>query len=138
MMHGRSSSHEIYVQPAETLQKHAGCIIYDHRGHGGSLTMETLASDLNEILSKCSESVLKSLGVSMKLLDNRPAVEQITVPFTCFYAEPGSLFSPKLAEWYKEHVPTQFNAVCFPDSNHMLVSDYPEKFTQEVIAVLDQ
>lgn len=74
----------------------------------------------------------------MKLQDNRPAVEQITVPVTYFYADPGSLFSPKLAEWYKEHVPTQFRAVQFPESTHMLVSDYPEKFAKEVREVLCQ
>ena len=246
MMHGWTSSHDIYVQPTELLQNQARCIIYDHRGHGGSKdankgtpTLETLASDLNElieglslsnitllgwsmgagvalnyvrlfgcgalkqivlcdmtpkqinddewklglyqgkytkedmekeadkefyslykefvvatvpkykkvpgfllkkplkeILAQCDESVLKSLAASMKQQDNRPAVEQITVPFTYFYADPGSLFSPKLADWYQEHVPTAFKAVRFPDSNHMLVSDYPEKFAQEVGEVL--
>ena len=246
MMHGWTSSHEIYVQPAESLQEQARCIIYDHRGHGkskdansGSPTMETLAGDLNEIIqglslsnvtllgwsmgagvvlnyvrlfgcgalkriilcdmtpkqlnddewklglyqgrytkedmerdagkdfytlykefavaavpklkkipgfllkkplneiiAKCDESVLRSLGSSMKLQDNRPAVEQITVPVTYFYADPGSLFSPKLADWYREHIPTQYDAVCFPESTHMLVSDYPEKFAQEVSKVL--
>lgn len=58
MMHGWTSSHEIYVAPAETLKNKARCIIYDHRGHGGSKganhekpTMETLASDLNELIA---------------------------------------------------------------------------------------
>ena len=246
MMHGWTSSHSIYLKPAETLQDHARCIIYDHRGHGeskkannGSPTMETLASDLNEMiqglslsnitllgwsmgaavvfnyvrlygcdalkqiilcdmtpkqlndeewklglyqgrytkedmereagkdffslyskfaigaipklakipgfllkkplketLSNCDESVLKSLAVSMKLQDNRPVVEQITVPVTYFYADPGSLFSPELADWYREHVRTPYQAVRFPESTHMLVSDYPEKFAEEVRAVL--
>ncbi|MBQ3285558.1 MAG: alpha/beta hydrolase [Ruminococcus sp.] len=248
MMHGWSSSHDIYVQPSQELQKQARCIIYDHRGHGGSKdansgapTMDTLASDLNEIiqglslsnvtllgwsmgagvalnyvglygcgalkriilcdmtpkqlndeewqlglyqgrytkedmekdagkdfysiykefvvetvpkykkvpgfllkkplkeiLAKCDEGVLKSLGVSMKQKDFRPVAEKITVPLTYFYADPGSLFSPKLADWYKDHATVPYNAVCFPDSNHMLVSDYPEKFTQEVAKVLGQ
>ena len=248
MMHGWTSSHEVYVQPVETLQKQARCIIYDHRGHGGSKdansgspTMETLASDLHELiqglglsditllgwsmgactifnyvklygcenikkivlcdmtpkqinddewklglnqgkytkedmqkeagksfyslykkfivqtipklkkipgfllrkpvkeaLSKCDESVLKSLAASMKTQDNRPVVEEITVPVTYIYADPGSLFLPELADWYKEHVKTQYNAVRFPDSTHMLVSDHPEKFAQEVGKILDQ
>jgi pimeloyl-ACP methyl ester carboxylesterase len=248
MMHGWSSSHEIYEKPMESLQQYARCIIYDHRGHGGSKdansgqpTMETLAGDLNEIieglslsnitllgwsmgagvalnyvrlfgcgalkqiilcdmtpkqlnddewqlglyqgrytkkdmekdagkdfyslykefvvetvpkykkipgfllkkplleiLSKCDESVLRSLGTSMKQQDNRPAAEEITVPLTYFYADPGSLFSPQLKDWYQEHVSTPYKAVRFPDSNHMLVSDYPEKFAQEVAAVLRQ
>ncbi len=246
MMHGWTSSHDIYLKPVESLQDQARCIIYDHRGHGGSKkansgspTMETLASDMNEMiqglsltnvtllgwsmgagvilnyvrlygcealkqivlcdmtpkqlndeewklglyqgrytekdmardagkdfyslyrdfaiaaipklakipgfllkkplkeeLDKCDEPVLKSLAASMKAQDNRPAVEQITVPVTYFYADPGSLFSPELADWYREHVRTPYKAVCFPESTHMLVRDYLEKFTEEVRAVL--
>ena len=248
MMHGWTSSHEIYLKPVETLQKYARCIIYDHRGHGmskeansGKTTMETLAGDLNEliqglslsnvtllgwsmgagvvwnyvrlygcdklkqivlcdmtpkqlndedwklglyqgrytredmerdagkdfyslykefaigavprlakipgfllrrplkkILAKCDEPTLRSLAASMKSQDNRPTVGQITVPVTYFYADPGSLFSPKLADWYRDHVVTPYKAVCFPESTHMLVSDYPEKFAEEVGAVLQQ
>ena len=246
MMHGWTSSHEIYLKPVDTLQEQARCIIYDHRGHGGSKkanagspTMETLASDLHEIiqgldlsnitllgwsmgasvvlnyvrlfgcgalkqiilcdmtpkqlndedwklglyqgqytkedmerdagkdffslykefaiaaipklakvpgfllkkplketLANCDEAVLKSLAVSMKMQDNRPAVGQITVPVTYLYAYPGSLFSPELADWYKENVKTQYKAICFPDSTHMLVSDYPERFAEVVGATL--
>ena len=246
MMHGWTSSHEIYLKPMETLEKQARCVIYDHRGHGKSKmanrpnpTMETLASDLSELieglslsditllgwsmgagvvlnyvrlfgceklkrivlcdmtpkqlndeewklglyqgaytkadmerdagkefyslykefaigaipklkkipgfllkkplkekLANCDEATLRSLAASMKTQDNRPVVGQITVPVTYFYADPGSLFSPALAAWYKEHVVTDFKAVCFPNSNHMLVSDYPEKFTEEVSKVL--
>lgn len=248
MMHGWSSSHEVYAEPMQTLLNEARCIIYDHRGHGGSKgansgspTMETLASDLHELieglsltnitllgwsmgactifnyvrlygcdnlkqiilcdmtpkqlnddewklglnqgtytkedmereadkkfyplyknfvvqtipklrkipgfllrkplkeaLSKCDESVLRSLAASMKSQDNRPVVEQITVPVTYFYADPGSLFLPELADWYKDHVQTQYKAVRFSDSTHMLVSDKPEMFTQEVSKVLHQ
>lgn len=246
MMHGWTSSHEIYLKPVETLQKQARCIIYDHRGHGGSKnanggkpTMETLASDLNELigglslsnitllgwsmgagvvlnyvrlfgcdrlkqivlcdmtpkqlnddewklglyqgkytrkdmerdankdfyslykefavgaipklkkipgfllkkplkakLDACDEATLKSLAASMKTQDNRPVVGQITVPVTYFYADPGSLFSPALADWYRAHVTAPFKTVRFPESTHMLVSDYPEKFTEEVSKLL--
>ncbi len=246
MMHGWTSSHDIYEKPVELLKEQARCIIYDHRGHGGSKnansespTMETLASDLNELiqglslsnvtllgwsmgagvvlnyvrlygcdalkqiilcdmtpkqlndeewklglyqgrytkedmerdaekdffslykefaigaipklkkipgfllkkpmkkrLEECDESVLKSLARSMKLQDNRPVAEEITVPVTYFYADPGSLFSPELADWYREHIKTKYNAIRFPESTHMLVSDYPEKFAEEVSAVL--
>ncbi len=246
MMHGWTSSHEVYRESAAALQKKARCIIYDHRGHGGSKeanrekpTMETLASDLNEIiqgfslsdvtllgwsmgagvaltyvrlfgcgalrqiilcdmtpkqlndeewklglyqgaytkadmereagkkfyplyksfavgavpklekipgfllrrplkkkLADCDEGVLRSLSASMKAQDNREAVGMITVPLTYFYADPGSLFSPKLADWYGEHVKTPYKAVRFPDSDHMLVSNYPEKFAEEVAKLL--
>ena len=246
MMHGWTSSHEIYVAPVETLKNKARCIIYDHRGHGGSkganhekATMETLASDLNELinglsldnitllgwsmgagvaltyvrlygcsalkqlvlcdmtpkqlndqdwslglyqgtytrqdiekdsgkdfyslykafaigaipklakvpgfllkrplkkkLAECDEGVLKSLSASMKAQDNRENVGLISVPLTYFYADPGSLFSPKLADWYKEHVNVPYKAVRFKDSDHMLVSNFPEKFAEEVGALL--
>ena len=246
MMHGWTSSHEIYLKPMEILQGQARCVIFDYRGHGMSKqanrpnpTMETLASDLNEILqglslsnitllgwsmgagvvfnyvrlygcdslkriilcdmtpkqlndgewklglyqgrytredmdrdagkkfyslykdfaigaipklrripgfllrkplkerlANCDEATLRSLAASMKTQDNRPVVGQITVPVTYFYADPGSLFSPALADWYKDHVRTPFRAVRFPESTHMLVSDYPEKFAEEVGRVL--
>jgi pimeloyl-ACP methyl ester carboxylesterase len=242
MMHGWTSNHEIYKGSAAALQNKARCIIYDHRGHGGSKeanrekpTMETLAGDLNEIiqglgLSKvtllgwsmgagvaltyvrlygcdalkqlilcdmtpkqlndeewklglykgtytradmerdagkdfyslykafavgavpklarvpgfllrrplkkklacCDETVLKSLSASMKAQDNRAAVTMITVPLTYFYADPGSLFDPALAKWYGENVKAPYHAVQFPNSDHMLVSNYPEKFAEEL------
>jgi pimeloyl-ACP methyl ester carboxylesterase len=72
----------------------------------------------------------------MKLQDNRPIAEQISVPVTYFYADPGSLFSPQLADWYKEHIVTPYKAVRFPESTHMLISDHPELFTEEVRKVL--
>ena len=246
MMHGWTSSHDVYRKPVDTLQDTARCIIYDHRGHGGSKkansgspTMETLASDLHEMiqglslsdvtllgwsmgaavvfnyvrlygcdalkqiilcdmtpkqlndeewklglyqgkytredmardagkdfyslyrefavaaipklakipgfllkkplkekLDNCDEAVLKSLAASMKTQDNRTVVEQITVPVTYFFADPGSLFSPELADWYRDHVRAPYQAVRFPESTHMLVSDNPEKFVKEVSAVL--
>ena len=247
MMHGWTSSHDVYEKPAEILKQRARCIIYDHRGHGGSReanhekpTMETLAGDLDELirglglenvtllgwsmgagvaltyvrlygcgalkqlvlcdmtpkqlndqewklglyqgaytredmerdagkdfftlyrafavgavpklkkipgfllkkplkekLAACDENVLRSLSASMKAQDNRETVGLITVPLTYFYADPGSLFSPKLAGWYGEHVKTPYRAVRFPDSDHMLVSNYPEKFAEEVGKLLD-
>ena len=246
MMHGWTSTHDVYVEPVEKLKEKARCIIYDHRGHGGSKdanhekpTMETLASDLNEIiqglslsnitllgwsmgagvvlnyvrlygcgalkqiilcdmtpkqlndeewklglyqgayteeniakdagkdfftlykdfavgavprlkkipgfllkrplkkkLAVCDEGVLKSLSASMKAQDNRPAVEMITVPLTYFYADPGSLFSPLLADWYRDHVRTPFKAVRFPGSDHMLVTNDPDYFTENVARIL--
>ena len=246
MMHGWTSSHDIFTEPAAKLKDKARCIIYDHRGHGGSKeanhekpTMETLAGDLNELiqglslssvtllgwsmgagvvlnyvriygcdalkqiilcdmtpkqlnddewklglyqgaytredmekdagkdffslyrsfavgavprlkkipgfllkrplkkrLAGCDEGVLRSLSASMKAQDNRDVVEKITVPLTYFYADPGSLFSPKLADWYRKHVKTQYQAVPFPGSDHMLVTNDPYRFTESVAKVL--
>ena len=95
-----------------------------------------LKKPLKKTHSQCDENVLKSLAASMNLQDNREAVEQITVPVAYFYADPGSLFSPELADWYKEHINAPYTAVRFPECTHMLVSDYPEKFAQEVGRVL--
>ena len=95
-----------------------------------------LKKPLREKLDNCDESVLKSLAKSMKTQDNRDVVEQISVPVTYFYADPGSLFSPELADWYGEHVTTAYRPVRFPECTHMLVTDYPEKFTEEVGKVL--
>ncbi|MBR5091182.1 MAG: hypothetical protein IK093_17285, partial [Ruminiclostridium sp.] len=57
IMHCWTSSHDIYSAPVGMLKDKARFIIYDHRGHSGSkeankeeVTMETLASDLNEII----------------------------------------------------------------------------------------
>lgn len=247
MMHGWTSSHEIYERPVEMLKDKVRCVVYDHRGHGGSkdanheeVTMEILASDLNELikglalenitllgwsmgagvaltyvrlfgcdalkqivlcdmtprqlndkdwnlglyqgkytmqdmerdagkdfftlykafaigaipklakvpgfllkrplkkkLAVCDENVLKSLSRSMKAQDHRDTVGLITVPLTYFYADPGSLFSPALKDWYRVHVKTPYKAVCFSESDHMLVSNYPEKFAHEVSAILN-
>ena len=50
MMHGWTSSHDIYVKPSEMLESRARCIIYDHRGHGGS-----------KAGSHCNQALLLSL-----------------------------------------------------------------------------
>lgn len=72
MMHGWTSNHEVYKEPAAILQQKARCVIYDHRGHGGSKeanrekpTMETLAGDLNEIIQGLALSDVTLLGWSM-------------------------------------------------------------------------
>ena len=246
MMHGWTSTHEVFSPCVPEISKAARCITYDHRGHGNSkeanhdrVTMDTLSSDLNELirglglsdvtllgwsmgagvamnyislygcgslrrvilcdmtprqlndenwdlglyqgkytradmekdakkdffsaykafaigaipklakvpgfllkrplkkqLSACDEKTLKSLSASMKEKDFRQSVEQIEVPVSYFYAVPGSLFSPKLADWYREHVHSSFEAVPFEDSTHMLITDHPELFTKEVIKTL--
>ena len=246
MMHGWSSSHEVYAPVVPAISKKARVITYDHRGHGSSkdackdnVTLETLANDLSEliwglglhditllgwsmgaatamkyidmygcgalrqvvlcdmtpkqmnddewnlglfqgkytqedmdrdawmefcdlytafvigaipklsriprfllsrpirkILDTCNEDVLKSLSYSMKTGDFRESIEKITVPVFYFYAVPGSLFSPELADWYREHVRTPYKAVAFPNCTHMMVDDKPHQFTREVLDVL--
>ncbi len=247
MLHGWTSSHEVYAPAVPEIAKHARVITYDHRGHGGSkgvnrerVTMDTLASDLDELirglglrdvtllgwsmgagvtldytalygcdalrqiilcdmtprqmnddawklglyqgrytkedmeresgsdfyslykkfvvgavpkygkvpgfllrhplkklLAKCDEGVLRSLSASMKEKDLRDCVGKITVPVTYFYAVPGSLFSPALADWYREHVSAPYRAVPFENSTHMLVQEHPDLFAKEVIRALE-
>ncbi len=242
LLHGWTSSHEIYSAPVEKLKGKGRFIIYDHRGHSGSknankeeVTMETLASDLQEIieglsltdvtlvgwsmgagvamtyirnygclalkqvvlcdmtpkqlnddtwklglyqgkytaenmaqesgksfldlyqafavgaipklrkipgfllrpklkekLAVCDETVLKSLSRSMKAQDNRDVIGRITVPLTYFYAVPGSLFSPDLAEWYRKNANVPFREAAFPDSTHMFISEHPDLFAEEL------
>lgn len=242
LMHGWSSSHDIFEEPAAVISRRTRCIVYDHRGHGGSkdanwesVSLETLASDLNELicglglsnitlfgwsmgaataltyvqnygcdalkqlvlcdmspkmlndetwklglyqggftaddlsrsaemslpevfkefvvqampklaklpdivlnwilrkfLAHCDEVVLSELSDSMKQADLRNAVEKITVPLTYFYAEPGSLFSPALARWYRTHTNCLYHSVGFTQSSHMLIAEHPELFAQEL------
>ena len=248
MMHGWTSTHEVFAPCVPEISKKARCIVYDHRGHGNSkganrdhVTMDTLANDLNELilglglsdiillgwsmgagvamnymsvygcgalrhvilcdmspkqmndgdwklglyqgrytkadmtkdagkdfysaykafaigaiprlakvpgfllrrplkkqLAACDEKTLTTLSISMKEKDYRQSIEQITVPVSYFYAVPGSLYSPELADWYRAHVRTPFEAVAFENSTHMLLSDQPEQFTREVIRVVEK
>ena len=95
-----------------------------------------LSRPLRKILDTCNEDVLKSLSYSMKTGDFRDTIEKISVPVFYFYAVPGSLFSPELADWYREHVRTPYQAVDFPNCTHMMVNDRPHQFTREVLDVL--
>ena len=74
----------------------------------------------------------------MRAQDNRDVVGMITVPLTYFYADPGSLFSPKLADWYRDHAAAPFKAVRFPGSDHLLVTNDPDRFTKSVAQLMDQ
>ena len=72
MLHGWTSSHFIFSRPAAELSEKARCIIYDHRGHGGSkyanksiATMETLAKDLYELITGLDLKNITLVGWSM-------------------------------------------------------------------------
>ena len=247
LMHGWTSTHEVFAPCVPAISEKARCITFDHRGHGGSreanqdhVTMDTLASDLDELirglglrnvtlvgwsmgaavamdymsaygcdalrqvvlcdmtpkqvnddswdlglyqgrytkedmkreagkdfyglyksfaigaiprlakipgfllkrplkekLSACDEKTLRTLSVSMKAKDYRQSLEAVTVPACYFYAVPGSLYSPKLADWYRAHIHTPFQAVAFENSTHMLITDHPDQFAAEIIKILE-
>ena len=72
MLHGVTSNHTVFSQPAEILKGKVRCIFYDQRGHLNSryankepVTMETLADDLNEIINGLSLKNVNLLGWSM-------------------------------------------------------------------------
>lgn len=91
---------------------------------------------LKKRLRKCDSTVLTSLSKSMKSQDFRDAIGKITVPLTYFYAEPGSLFSPALKDWYTENANVPVKTVPFADSSHMFISEHPEQFAQELEKLL--
>ena len=79
MMHGWTSTHDVFEQPVSRLKDKARCIIYDHRGHGGSkdashekTTMETLAGDLNEIIQGLSLSNVTLPGSNTVECEDQP------------------------------------------------------------------
>ena len=86
--------------------------------------------------SKNDEEVLKTTWVSMNEQDFRDCFVGLDVPVAYFYPDPGSLFAPELAEWYAQNVPTEFKAVRFEKSTHILVIEHPAKFAAEVAALL--
>ena len=95
-----------------------------------------LRPPLMKRLALCDEGVLRSLSKSLCEKDWRETVEQITVPVCYFYAVPGSIFSPELVIWYRQHVRTSFRAVAFRKSTHMLISEHSRKFADEVLRVV--
>ncbi|MCR4922805.1 MAG: alpha/beta hydrolase [Lachnospiraceae bacterium] len=96
-----------------------------------------LNGPLKKELAKGDEGVLRSLSQCMKSEDYRGCVDKFTVPVFYFYANPGSLFSPELADWYGEKVNTSYLAVAINESTHMMVRDQPEQFAEEVIKILE-
>lgn len=92
---------------------------------------------LTRKLAECDESAAVSLARSVQEADLRPCAERITVPVHYFYAVPGSLFSPALADWYRDHIPGPFRSAAFPNSTHMLISEHPRQFAKAVLRTLE-
>ncbi|SFG21567.1 alpha/beta fold hydrolase [Oribacterium sp. WCC10] len=91
---------------------------------------------IKKFLLQCDEGVVRSLSASMKTVDNRDFVQKLSVPMYYFYADPGSIFSPELAVWYEENVPTEYHSVKFSNATHMLVNDHPEEVAAELAKIL--
>ncbi|MDO4806489.1 MAG: alpha/beta hydrolase [Coriobacteriales bacterium] len=95
-----------------------------------------LRRPLKKRLATCDEGVLRSLSVSMKGQDHRGCFAGFDIPLSYFYAYPGSLFSPELASWYQQNVPSSYKSVRFDDATHMLIEEQPQKFADQLAALL--
>ena len=72
MLHGWISTHKVFSKSLSAIGNASRCITYDHRGHGKSMkaakepiTMDMLASDLNELITGLDLHDLTLLGWSM-------------------------------------------------------------------------
>ena len=72
MLHGWTSSHDVFKHVVPKVAPYARCITYDHRGHGNSkdanrdnVTLDTLADDLNELICGLELQNVTLLGWSM-------------------------------------------------------------------------
>ncbi len=81
-------------------------------------------------LDGCDRGILESLARSMETADLRDVIPKVSVPLTYLYADPGTLFSPKLAEWYRSKATAPFKSIRFPKSTHMFVAVHPDQFTR--------
>jgi pimeloyl-ACP methyl ester carboxylesterase len=71
-LHGWTSNHEVYQEPAKALSDKARFILYEHRGHymskeatGQEVTLDTLASDLRELIVGLGLDEVTLVGWSM-------------------------------------------------------------------------
>ncbi len=96
-----------------------------------------LERGLERTLSECNVEVLEQLAYSMKIEDYRPVFEDLHVPLTYFFPDPGSIFLPELVIWYRQHVPTRFRVVRFRGCTHMLIAERPGKFAEEMARIVN-
>lgn len=86
---------------------------------------------------KAEPNVLWTYWNSLYKADYRQVLSKILVPTAVFYPEPGSLFSPKTAEYIAENIPGKAELVPFTDADHLFVINQKEAFTQAVETFLN-
>ncbi|MDD6161107.1 MAG: alpha/beta hydrolase [Oscillospiraceae bacterium] len=64
--------------------------------------------------------------------DYRPAVEKIDVPTGLFFANPGSLYSPKIAEWMAGHIKESYTYI-LEDCTHLASGEKPGEFMADIV-----
>lgn len=102
----------------------------------GSIPHFVMKPVLRQYLSEYDSDLLNMLSDDMKQADFRAVIGKITVPLTYIYPEPGSLFSPALARWYRAQVNCPFRSVCITKSTHMLVNEHPALLAEALMKVL--
>ena len=63
--------------------------------------------------------------------DYRKALKRIDVPTGLFFADPGSLYSPKIAEWIAERVPDT-TIYLFHGCTHLASGEKPLEFIEAI------
>ena len=98
----------------------------------GQIPIEMFRMGARRQMQQFDESVAISLFHSMNDGDWRQSVSKISVPLTYFYAVPGSLYPPELADWYRSQAQVPFRAIAFEDSTHRFVTEHPDKIIEEL------
>ena len=87
---------------------------------------------------ECDSFTLSGLWYSIFRTDNRPAVEQITVPFLYILPET-TLYSPETAEYVRAHVKGSFTLVNnIPGTTHMILMEAPQAAADAVKAFIKE
>lgn len=115
-------------------------LFYEYAVHAdpalGRVPKPLLKMGIRKQMKQFDESVAMSLFNSMNDTDYRGSVAKITVPLTYFYAVPGSLYPPELAEWYSSQVTVPYKAIPFEQSTHRFVTEHPKEFAAELEKLL--
>ncbi|MDR3363735.1 MAG: alpha/beta hydrolase [Clostridiales Family XIII bacterium] len=79
------------------------------------------------------KNLIYELFKSACLLDHRETLARIDVDTACFYADPGSLFTPDTAFYIAEHIPGDTVLVPFHGASHLLMTKPPTRFARELL-----
>lgn len=71
-------------------------------------------------------------------LDHRPTLRKLDVPTAVFYANPGSLFTPRTAKYMQLNIPGSTKLVAFKHAGHALVFSHGKQFAHEITTFIEQ
>ena len=93
---------------------------------------------LEEKHRSCDWEALRLLAISLLTSDFRPCIAQITVPTAYIYADPGSLFSPRVKDWYAAQGLPSFRSIGIGNSTHDFLREHPDAFADAVCEILNK